>query len=239
MRRRSFLALHAHSLRFQRGLDRHRLHSAQKLPGKSTFDAGAAERQATGLTQHKVRTVATVDPLSWCAAGITDRQPAPATRATEKTGQKRPSAPTRLDAPHPAIRIGGKLLLIPFELSPIDIALVMLFEHDLPFVEGFAMAVGLVSASVDNLSALLAFAVNVSAGIERILQNGDHRAVADRRPVESHHPLSVRGARKMDLIGSHRQQHLSCTPQLAEAGEDEADRFLEPECPASAPVRQN
>jgi hypothetical protein len=29
------LALHAHSLRFQRGLYRHRLHGAQKLPGKN------------------------------------------------------------------------------------------------------------------------------------------------------------------------------------------------------------
>ena len=33
----------------------------------------------------------------------------------------------------------------------------------------------------------------------------------------------------MDLVGFHRQQHLPRAAQLAEAGEDEADRFLQPE----------
>ena len=33
----------------------------------------------------------------------------------------------------------------------------------------------------------------------------------------------------MDSIGPHRQQHLPRAAQLAEAGEDEADRFLQPQ----------
>ncbi len=38
------LTFHAHSLRFPRGLDRHRLHVSQKLPVKSSLDVGAADR---------------------------------------------------------------------------------------------------------------------------------------------------------------------------------------------------
>ena len=137
------LALHAHSLRFQRRLDRHRLHGAQKFPGQSSLDTGTAKRHATGLTQHKVGTIATVDPLSRRAAGITHRQSATATPAGEETGQKRPSAPARLGTADPTVSIGSELFLVPFELGPVNIALMMLFNHDLPLVERLAMAVGL------------------------------------------------------------------------------------------------
>jgi len=43
-----FLALHVHSLRFQRSLDRHRLHSAEKLSGNRDIDTRLAETTQRG-----------------------------------------------------------------------------------------------------------------------------------------------------------------------------------------------
>ena len=64
-----------------------------------------------------------------------------------------------------------------------------------------------------------------SAGVR--LPRATQLAVADRRPIEAHELLAVRGSWKMDLIGGELQQHLACTAQLAKAGEDLSNHFLQ------------
>ena len=121
------------------------------------------------------------------------------------------------------------MLLVPFELRPVDVAFVVILQQNLPFLKRFAVAVALAGASVDDLGALLAFAVGVGARIERVLEHRDHVAVADRRPVEGDQLLAVGGPREVDLLGRHRQQHLPCAAQLAEPREDQPDHFLDPQ----------
>jgi hypothetical protein len=63
------------------------------------------------------------------------------------------------------------LLLVPFELRPVDITVVVILQQNLPLLKRFAVAVALPRPSVDNLGALLAFAIGVDARIERVLEH--------------------------------------------------------------------
>ena len=89
------------------------------------------------------------------------------------------------------------------------------------------MAVGLARSSVDHRYPLLAFAIDVSARVEGVLQKPDHIAVADRRPVEGCQPLAVGGPWKEQTVGHQRQMRLACAAELAEPFEHPSDRLLQ------------
>jgi len=61
----------------------------------------------------------------------------------------------------PGLRHRGELCLVPIKLPPIDVALVVILEQDLPVFKGSAVAVALAGAAIDDLDPLLAFAVGV------------------------------------------------------------------------------
>jgi hypothetical protein len=63
------------------------------------------------------------------------------------------------------------LLLVPLKVSPVDIALVMILQQHLPLLKRLAVAVAGTGPSIDDLGALLAFAVGVGARIERVLEH--------------------------------------------------------------------
>src|SRR5262249_48877824 len=125
------------------------------------------------------------------------------------------------------IVVDGKLLLIPFELRPIDIAFVMVLEQNLPLLKRLAMAVARSRTSVDDLGALLAFPVGIDAGVERVLKHGDDIAVADQRPLKADQLLAVRRPREVDLLTEQRQEGLPRAAELEESGEDQPDHFLD------------
>src|SRR5689334_14559258 len=223
------LALHPHPLRFQGGLDRHRRHGAEDLPGDGGVDPGTAEPQAARQPQHQVGAVATVDGTSRGKSRVRDRQTPAAAPAGQDPGEQRPAAATRLRAADPAVGVGGELRLVPLELRPIDVALVVPLQQHLPRLGRPAVAVALARATVHDRGALLAFAVDVRPRVEGVLQHGDHVAVADRRPLEGGHSLAVRGTWEVEPVSRQRQQHLPGAAQLAEAREDQPDRLLEPQ----------
>src|SRR4051794_37129161 len=59
---------------------------------------------------------------------------------------------------------------------------------------------------------------------------GQHQRVraTDRQPFEGDQLLAIGGSREVDLILGHRQQDLTRVAQLAKAGEDQTDAFLDP-----------
>src|SRR5918995_630836 len=122
-----------------------------------------------------------------------------------------------------------EVLFVPFEFRAIDIAVVVIPQQNLPQLERFAVAVTPARPAVDDLGALLAFAVGVGASIERVLEHGDRIAVADRCPLEGDQLLAVGGPREVDLLGEHREQDLPGTAELAEAGENQPDHLLDPQ----------
>src|SRR5208283_5834333 len=133
-------------------------------------------------------------------------------------------AATRLDVADIAVGIRRELLLVPFELSPVDIALMVILEDDLPVFERLSMPVSLLRPPVDDRRAMLALPVDIGASIERVLEDRNDIAIANRRPVEGDHSLTVGRPRKMELIRPQRQQNLPRAAQLAEPREDETDR---------------
>ena len=134
MRRRSLWRLHQHPLRLQRRLDRHRLHGAQQLGGDRGVDARPAERHASRQPQHQVRPVAAIDGLSRRLARVGHPQPTTAACAGEQPGQQRPSAAPGLRAAGRPIGVGGELRLVALVLRPVDVALVMILEQNLPLL---------------------------------------------------------------------------------------------------------
>ena len=141
--------------------------------------------------------------------------------------QERLAAPARLRASGTAVIVEGELLLVTLIFRPVDIAFVMILDHHLPCPDRLAMPVAPPRPSVDNGGALLTFPVNVDPGVEGILENRDHIAVADRRPVEARHAALIGGPWEVDLIGFHREQNLARAAEFTEAGEDEANDLLE------------
>src|SRR3954452_9346703 len=148
-------------LRFQGGLDRHRRHGAEDLPGDGGVDPGTAEPQAARQPQHQVGAVATVDGTSRGKSRVRDRQTPAAAPAGQDPGEQGPAAATRLRAADPAVGVGGELRLVPLELRSIDVALVVPLQQHLPRLGRPAVAVALARATVHDRRALLAFAVDV------------------------------------------------------------------------------
>src|SRR5215469_15047010 len=110
-------------------------------------------------------------------------------------------------------------------LRPADIAFVMILDHHLPSPDRLAMPIAPPRPPFDDRGALLAFSVHVDPGVEGVLENGDHVAVADRQPLDAGHPPFVRAPWEVNLVGLHREQDLARTAELAEPSEDNSDHL--------------
>ena len=222
------LFLPVHALSFQRGLDRHWFHHPKDFSGDGRIDAGATKYQAARQSQHLVRSLAPVGRMPRRRSGIDHRQATPAPGARQQPGQKRAPTPPRLGTTDAAIGVDRELRLVPVKLRPVNIALVVILQQNFPFVKWFAMAVALAQAPVHQGGPLLAFSIGVSPGIKGVLQNRDHIAVPDRRPIEAHQFLAVGRPGKVGALGGHRHQNPAGAAQFAEPCEDQADHLLDP-----------
>jgi len=222
----SFLsAMHLQLLGFQRGFDRQWLDCAKQLTSHGGIDSLAAEGHAATHPQRLIGPLASIHGLR-IAPGVYDRQAPAAAPAEQQAGEQCAPAATRLGAACLTVRVGCQLPLVAFELIPADVSLMMILEHDLPLVGGSSMAVGLAGAAVDDLSAMLALAVGIDAGIERVLEHRDDVAVTNRVPLEAGELLSIRRPGKVDLVSDHRQMDLPCAAHFSEPSKDQTDRFL-------------
>src|SRR3954447_19509623 len=209
-------------------LNRHRLYGTKNLLGDRRVDARAAEGQASRQPQHQVGTVAPIDGPGLPPARIDNRYAPSTSPARQQPREQRPSASAGLGAADSPVGIGRELPLVAFKLRPIDVAFMMILQQNLAGLKRFTVAVGLAQTSVDDRGALLAFAVSIGACIKRVLEHRDHIAVTDRQPFEGDQLLAIGGSREVDLILGHRQQDLTRAAQLAKAGEDQTDAFLDP-----------
>lgn len=87
--------------------------------------------------------------------------------------------------------VGRRRLLIPFELGPVGVTIVVILQQNRPLLKPLAVAIARSGTTIDDLGALLAFAVSIGARVERGLEHGDHIAVADRRPLKADPLLPV------------------------------------------------
>ena len=128
--------------------------------------------------------------------------------------------------------------LVPLELGPVDVALMVILEQNVPLIERPAMTVGLAGTAVDDIGPLLAFIVGVHPCVEGVLEHGDHVAVADRRPVEGDLLAGLGRPGKVDTLGGHGHQNPTRAAQLAEASEDGTDGLLDPQVGIEAEADQ-
>jgi hypothetical protein len=163
------LALHVPPFRQRRRLDRHRLNGADELANDRGIDAQAAKHHTPPLPEHHARAVAAIDRLGG-PSGVVHRQTPPTTPADQKPGQKGSAAPPGLGAILPSIGVGGKLLLVTLELRPVDVAFVMILQKNLALGERAIVSVCLAGSTFDDLRAVLAFTVGVSASVKGVLQ---------------------------------------------------------------------
>ena len=122
------LVLPVHSLSFLCGLDRHGLHHVQNLPRNRSIDARPAEPEASWQSQHQVGAIAPIGRATRRPSDIGHREAPPATPAHEKPSEQRPTAAARFCVADPAIGVGGELLLVAFELCPVDVVLVVILR---------------------------------------------------------------------------------------------------------------
>jgi hypothetical protein len=172
--------------------------TARRSSGKDRIDARTAKGQATRRTENKVWIAAAIGAS--LASIIGDLEATAASGATKQTDQQRLTATTRFDLADTAVGIRRELLLVPLELGPVDVAFVMILEHDLPFLERLSVSVRLLRTPIDDRRAMLALPVDVGAGVEWILEDRYDVAIADRCPVERDHSLAIGRSRKMQLI---------------------------------------
>jgi hypothetical protein len=85
-----------------------------------------------------------------------------------------------------AVGVRRELLLVPFEFGPVDIAFMMILEHDLPFLERLSVSVSLLrtdsgSASTRNVISVLKNPFYAGAYIYR---KSEHRTAIVNGPRE-------------------------------------------------------
>lgn len=66
------------------------------------------------------------------------------------------------------------------------------------------MPIALAHSAIDDLGALLGFAIGIGTGVERVLEDANDVAITDRNPIEGDHHLAVRRARKKHTFGGQR-----------------------------------
>jgi len=221
-----FLAFHMHSFGFQCRLDRHRLQRPQHLGGDRGVDATTPESQAPRQTEHQIRPVAPIHRPPRRLACIDDGQPATTAPAGEKSRQQCPATASRLRTPNPAVCIRGQQCLVPLELRPPDIALVVILQQNLPLLKWFAVSVALAQVAIDDLGALLTFAIDIGPGVERVLQHREDVSVADSMPFQRGHRFAVGWSRKLNFLSAHRKQYLPRAAAFSELGKNEMNDFL-------------
>jgi len=124
--------------------------------------ASTAERKAPGQSERLVGTLTTIDGLSRRATRVAHNQAPPATATGYQPSQQRTPTAPRLHTSHLGVIVDGELLLVPLELRPVNVAVMVILQQNLPLLKRLAVAVALAGPSVDDLGALLAFAVGVA-----------------------------------------------------------------------------
>src|SRR5262249_5972695 len=126
-----------------------------------------AEADAQGIAVLPVPSVTGVSRIFLFRARVVDDRASPATLAANETGKQRGAILRGADArgPHGVLR---DHLLDALEVSPADVALMMVFDQDAAFCDRFAHSASTELPIVET-RCLLVPAIRVDAGIDRVL----------------------------------------------------------------------
>jgi len=105
---------------------------------------------------------------------------AAASAAQDDASQQRPPATAGFLPAGLAVVVGGQRGLVPLEIGPSDIALVVILDQDLPLLKRFAVTVAPTRLTIDQRGPLFAFPIGIGAGVEWVFEHPDDIAIADR-----------------------------------------------------------
>src|ERR1700730_8772520 len=168
-----------------------------------------------------------VAPRATVLAAVCDVELAATVPAPQQTCQQRLTAPDRPSA-HEALAIGvvADQALVPVELSPVNIALVVAIDQNLPAAAILAKAAHDPFAAVRDGDAAFSAPEYVGASIDRVCQDVMQRIVERQLP----HHLAAFGTvfdgRQWQALLAHPQMDLPDGLQLSKFGEDQCDRLL-------------
>src|SRR4051795_1537637 len=177
----------------------------------------------------EVAATAVIAPGAAVRAAVGDVELAAAMGAAQEAGEQRFAAPHR-SAAHEALAVGvvADQTLVPLELGPANVALVVVEDQSLP---GAAI---LAEATHDPLAAGLDGHATagppegVCAGVDRVGQDVVEGVVDGQLPSDAAPLRAVADRRQRQALVAHPEVNLPNRLQLGELGEDERDRLLNP-----------
>src|SRR5260370_1338629 len=205
-----------------------RLQDPEDLAADSVIGAQATERDAPlRAVVHKSASAVIAPRL----APIAHVQLAAAMATAQKSSEKQLAATHRPSDRGTALtgRIVGNHLLVPLELAPGDITLVLILEQHVPFGHWAP------HAAIDALAAVLdayfahRAAKGIGASIDGVGQDVVDRVV-ERQPPSDAAPLRrlVACDRQRNAFVSHPHVHLTNAVEFANLGEDQPEGVLHP-----------
>src|SRR3954449_5429620 len=215
-----------------RGLYAERLETLDHFGADSAINPQAAERDAPVPAMVEVAAPAVIAPGPAVRAAVGDMELAAAVAAAEQAGEQRFAAPHR-SAAHEALAIGviADQALVPLELGPANVALMVVQDQSFPGAAVLAKAAHDPLAAGLEGDAAAGAPEGVGAGIDRVRQHVVQGVVDRQLPRDAATFQAVADGGQRQALLAHPKENLPDRLQFGELGEDERDRLLD------APIR--
>ena len=194
--------------RLDRSIDAERLQNPQNLRADGMIGAQAAERDAPLGAVIDERTLAVIAPRLTAIAHV---HLATAVAATQKAGEKQLPVPCRSsgDGASLAGRVVGDHPLVPLELGPGDVALVLVLEQHLPLGQGAAHPAPHPLAALLDADLACRSPEGIGARIDGVGQDVVH-GVVEGQPPDDAAPLDIMRACTGSAMPSSRSHTCTC-----------------------------
>src|SRR3954466_15543827 len=210
-----------------RGLYAERLETLDHFGADSAINPQAAERDAPVPAMVEVAATAVIAPGAALRAAVGDMELAAAVAAAQEAGEQRFAAPHRSSA-HEAslLSVVADQTLVPLELGPANVALVVVEDQSLPGAAILAEAThDPLAAGLDG-DATAGPPEGVCAGVNRVGQHVVEGVVDGQLPGDAAALAPIPDRRQRQALVAHPEVNLPNRLQLGKLGEDERDRLL-------------
>jgi hypothetical protein len=216
----------------ERSLDTERLQTLDYLGANSTIDPHPTEGNAPIAAVIDLATAAVVAPRATILATVSDVEFATAMAAAKNTGEQGLAASHRTPT-HEALAIGvvSDQTLIPLELGPANVTLVMVEDQSLPLTTIFAESAHDPLATALDRDAAAGAAENVCPSIDRVCQYVVDRIVDRELPLDVAAVQAITHGGQRQALVAKPQMNLTQRLHLGELAKDEGERLLD------APIR--
>src|SRR3954465_12287699 len=211
-----------------RGLYAERLQTLDHFGADSAINPQAAERDAPVPAMVEGAATAVIAPGAALRAAVGDMELAAAVAAAQEAGEPRFAAPHR-SAAHEALAVGvvADQTLVPLELGPANVALVVVEDQSLPGAAILAEAAhDPLAAGLDG-DATAGPPKGVCAGVNRVGQHVVEGVVDGQLPGDASALAPIPDCRQRQALVAHPEVNLPNRLQLGELGKDERDRLLD------------